>query len=1146
MSTAENEPVAAQSPGDPGAPADAAPTGDPVSFIESQLLRARRIWRTSETLTRSFTWCGCVFGGLLLLFLLDNLLDLPGWLRLILGLSAVLGTLGSLALWVLAPLFWKIKDEAAAVYLERKTGERQNLLINAVQFHKNLAGGNGASGNGQPAVGGSPAMMAHVVSQAADHAVTLNLRALWEKKRLRNLGLTAVCAFLLLTLYAALMPAYAQNALARFAKPLSGTPPVAHTRVLMFPTDEVELLSGDNLAVHGLAFVDKGVVPSEAMMVAEMDGTVRRIPMGPAPSPHAELLKAAPQNLDTVAFFYECPNISKSFIFHVVAGDGRSYPCKVRVRERPGVEDVHLELKPPEYTGQGASSQPSPSGVVHALTGTQATVVFKATRELASGAVTLPDGSQPIQPRAQGRWEAAFKVAKEGTYTISLKAKDGVEAKNAFEGRILPQADGLPAVAFETQTLNISVAPGSTVPLAIRAQDDFGLKTVSLICKRQEGNEGAEKDSDFTTVKAWNFPVPGPRDTKELYPVTLDPAKFLVGGTYVFFAEATDHCPRVPRKARSAPLLLRVMTPEQMALRPDSPFEPVFHRIQKLIDLQTKARGKTVTVREFLDEVLSKNLLDKRVVSIRESQMEVNSATDTLAKELNTARDATVKSKSSDIGKTLAELLAGPMPQVLKLADETKTFQKDQAKARGTLQTIETVQTSILNRLMSLLGHVATVDKEKKEEAASLEDNQDNQRLRDQLEETKDKVGEFIKEQKKVIQSTEELEKKAPEDLTEEDKKKLGELAKEEQDWAKYFKEKFTDLSKVPDQDFSNSKLAKEFNEVYQEIQKAAEALQGKNMEIAVRNEEAGLELAEKIETNLEKWLTDTRDTQKWSMEEPQGQFDVPLADIPEELEDIVGELIDEEEKMTEDVQDVSSSWMDSLDKGAGWDAADGNISNMSAKGVTGNRQPNDMEISGRSGEGRSGKSQGQFVEETADGKGGKQTPSRNTQDPYEEGQVDDKSKDPIGGATGGGKTAGVSAQGLRGTPPPATAAKMERLKDMQASLRQEAERVQTKLNAYHLPSSDMAEAVAKMKSIETHLAKGTGFNLRQAHSSVIDSLKETKTVLHYQAKINTERSRDLPKNVRHGILSGMQQKAPVGYQDLMEAYFKSLVEEKE
>ena len=93
--------------------------------------------------------------------------------------------------------------------------------------------------------------------------------------------------------------------------------------------------------------------------------------------------------------------------------------------------------------------------------------------------------------------------------------------------------------------------------------------------------------------------------------------------------------------------------------------------------------------------------------------------------------------------------------------------------------------------------------------------------------------------------------------------------------------------------------------------------------------------------------------------EEPVGETETPMAELPNELEDIVGELMEEEEDLMEEADDVTSNWTDSLDKGAGWDAMDGPISNMSAKGVTGNQLPNTSEISGRSGEGRTGQASG-------------------------------------------------------------------------------------------------------------------------------------------------------------------------------------------
>ena len=79
-------------------------------------------------------------------------------------------------------------------------------------------------------------------------------------------------------------------------------------------------------------------------------------------------------------------------------------------------------------------------------------------------------------------------------------------------------------------------------------------------------------------------------------------------------------------------------------------------------------------------------------------------------------------------------------------------------------------------------------------------------------------------------------------------------------DFSKFFKELWTDLSKVPEQDFSCGKQIKEVNEVFQEIKIAAESVTQKNVEVAVPTEAAGLELAESLETNLEKWLPDTPD----------------------------------------------------------------------------------------------------------------------------------------------------------------------------------------------------------------------------------------------------------------------------------------------
>ena len=43
------------------------------------------------------------------------------------------------------------------------------------------------------------------------------------------------------------------------------------------------------------------------------------------------------------------------------------------------------------------------------------------------------------------------------------------------------------------------------------------------------------------------------------------------------------------------------------------------------------------------------------------------------------------------------------------------------------------------------------------------------------------------------------------------------------------------------------------------------------------------------------------------------------MAELPDQLEDLIGELIEEEEDLGVDLEDVSSAWADSLDQGAGF-----------------------------------------------------------------------------------------------------------------------------------------------------------------------------------------------------------------------------------
>jgi hypothetical protein len=391
------------------------------------------------------------------------------------------------------------------------------------------------------------------------------------------------------------------------------------------------------------------------------------------------------------------------------------------------------------------------------------------------------------------------------------------------------------------------------------------------------------------------------------------------------------------------------------------------------------------------------------------------------------------------------------------------------------------------------------------------------------------------------MDDTEAIDKKDPEDWTDADEKLLGDMAAKEQEYAKFFRAAFNDLSKVKNQDFSNSTMADELVEMIEELQKAGAALERKHIEIATVAEELIGEQSETISANLERWLSDTKDFIKWNGEDGETNPDVPLQDLPEEMTDIIGELIDDVDDM-EDVEDSSNASLSAMDKGIGWGASDGNMDDMSAKGITGNSMPNNNEVGGRSGEGRSGKSSGQFVEKEATGKGGRNTPTRLVQTPFEKGTVKDTSKDPQGGATGGGKQSGLGGEGLRGVTPDQKPDVAQRLPGKQAELKQKAEALLRELNVRNLPTGDLEESVNKMELIQKYRSTGQGLQAKQIQSQLLSNLKDARAAMGAGVVGGAEKSGGSAKRIST-IRHPDNESTPDGYEESVDAYFRALAE---
>ena len=241
--------------------------------------------------------------------------------------------------------------------------------------------------------------------------------------------------------------------------------------------------------------------------------------------------------------------------------------------------------------------------------------------------------------------------------------------------------------------------------------------------------------------------------------------------------------------------------------------------------------------------------------------------------------------------------------------------------------------------------------------------------------------------------------------------------------------------------------------------------------------------------------------------------------------------------------ENATSSWAASQSQ-AGWSVGDGPISNFSGIGRTGNQLPGKQELNGRAGEGRAGASQGQFLGDVAKGLPGRKTPTRNTNDPYEQGVVKELQQMATGGPTGGGKARGSGQEGLQGESPPPLMDGLPFMKDWQQRIRQKAERLSGQLDkaGIHLPNLD--KTIAFMKSTEQSAEAGRYAEMFKTQKMVLGELAPRRSRLARGLAARGSPAR-VPPNQRRRVLDAMEEPMPQEYQGAVQRYFEKLSEAK-
>ncbi len=855
------------------------------------------------------------------------------------------------------------------------------------------------------------------------------------------------------------------------------------------------------------------------------------------------------------SYRYVLPSVAENMTYMISVNGTESNYYHLSVLPRIDLSSMAISITPPAYTqlqphtvvltgaavqaGADQAAAPLGSGIKISMTISHAMVGATAILEQGHGhtiSMTSTDGRH---------FSAAFTLSATTPFAIILDDANGGALQqfpaNGVAGTsagdhsrfvITAIPDNPPVVHDLIPHRNLSIPPGNTVALLGEGLDDYGLTSIHL-------QVAAGKNAPLTTIRRW--PIGNAENgrpatqAKVKFALALPAATYPAGTLVRYRFTATDNRnldlgsqQLGPQTTRGQVYSIRITRGTLAAGHHSGLWVRLEGRLQRMLALQRGWRDRANVLFKPVElptaHILAQHVYigQKSLLTYMHSttrhfpftpQMEmIRQALDVLSH--GDARTAMTRAQNITTVSSV-----GGMPLLVR------SLHHHQANVITALKALLALASNHSTQVASLVSH-----------QGSSFPNTGRQAWKNLALELK----KLEKQQRDVLNMSERLAAKPVTQYDAADKHNLKNVAALEDKWSKCLNQSLVNISNLTEQDSANASLLDDLAGLKIALAMSKNALKIKAIKIATPLEQEGLEDAKKLSSNIEKWLLQQPDTYKWEMEEPVAQNDVPNPPLPAKLQDMIGKLLEHEEDLTHSMESLGSKWNDSMNKGLGWGAMDGPISDMSAQGVTGNQMPKNDEIQGRSGSGREGRSSGEMVGATATNKGGRRTPTRLTHDPFQSGRIKDSSHQPPGGATGGGKKSGWGGTGLEGPAPLAEQKDIKRMAGLQAAMLNQTDRLKLEMRAAGFNNFKLIEAAVLMQNANQAL------HAFHYHTAMIyarmatRNLAAAKVLTGAQARLVVEHSPEIAKKQRK-LADTMIGRVPKGYADPVRAYFTKL-----
>ncbi len=436
-----------------GIPVNATDWAAADGSLHDAIGRARGAWRRRVLLEGAAWTVAALLVLLVVLALVGAAIGLTPERLVILRLVFYVLLLVALGWWIVRPALRRVDDARLALYLEERDPGLGQALMSAVQAI-------GVPVAERP----SPGLARRLAAQAVGALGSLEDGRALERPRVRRAGMLLAGLAALAAIALLVGPESWRTTMRGLLAPWRPAEAIVAPRSVAVEPGNITVPRGATLDIHVATL---GFAPPDALLYLQRQGEAEwtSVPM-PADS--------------TGHFTLRLFDLDSTTTYRVEAGELRSPSYVITVTDLPAVSQLALALDYPTYTGLPDDSLDA-GGDVAAVIGTVVEVHATVTMPVRGAMLRFDDGRRiPLTLDATGRPTGRFRIGKSGFYTIDLVAPDGTEVPGSVRWAIDALPDRPPVVRVLDPGRDTRATNVEEVPLAIGADDDYGMRALEL------------------------------------------------------------------------------------------------------------------------------------------------------------------------------------------------------------------------------------------------------------------------------------------------------------------------------------------------------------------------------------------------------------------------------------------------------------------------------------------------------------------------------------------------------------------------------------------------------------------------------------------------------------------------------------------